>query len=120
MMKILFLRGTKAENDLFVGDAGTITIDTTNNVVRLHDGVTVGGHLLPNQDLVFSAIEDKINDHNASGDHDHRYYQKVLENEVLDVAGNVSVKDNIRIGDFVIEYNAQTESLDFYRYTTAE
>jgi hypothetical protein len=35
--------GTEAENDAFTGVAGEITVDTTNNRLRVHDGVTVGG-----------------------------------------------------------------------------
>lgn len=43
-VKILFLRGTAAQNDAHTGDAGSVTIDTENNRLRIHDGVTAGGH----------------------------------------------------------------------------
>jgi hypothetical protein len=36
-------RGTGAQNDAFIGALGEITIDTTNNTIRVHDGSTVGG-----------------------------------------------------------------------------
>lgn len=36
-------RGTGAQNDAFTGALGEITIDTTNNIIRVHDGSTVGG-----------------------------------------------------------------------------
>jgi len=36
-------RGTEAENNAFTGVEGEITIDTTNNVIRIHDGVLPGG-----------------------------------------------------------------------------
>ncbi len=43
-IKILFKRGTAAQNDAFTGESGVITIDTENNRLRIHDGVTPGGH----------------------------------------------------------------------------
>ena len=37
-------RGTEAENDAFTGAEGEITIDTTNDTIRVHDGVKKGGY----------------------------------------------------------------------------
>ena len=37
-------RGTEAENDSFVGAEGEITIDTTNDTIRVHDGIKTGGY----------------------------------------------------------------------------
>lgn len=37
-------RGTTAENDVFTGAVGELTMDTDKNDIRLHDGVTPGGH----------------------------------------------------------------------------
>ena len=39
-------RGTSAQNDAFTGAAGELTMDTTNNQLRLHDGTTQGGHVI--------------------------------------------------------------------------
>ena len=39
-------RGTATQHSSFTGLAGEITIDTTNNTVRVHDGSTAGGHRL--------------------------------------------------------------------------
>lgn len=41
--QVQFRRGTYAENELFVGAEGEITVDTDSNSLRVHDGVTVGG-----------------------------------------------------------------------------
>lgn len=41
---IQILRGTEAQNDAFTGAVGELTMDTTNNEIRIHDGSTVGGH----------------------------------------------------------------------------
>lgn len=36
-------RGTAVEHNTFTGAVGELTVDTTNNTVRVHDGVTAGG-----------------------------------------------------------------------------
>ena len=48
-------RGTAAEHAVFTGAVGELTIDTTNDVAIVHDGVTQGG--LP---LVGTLAEQKI------------------------------------------------------------
>ena len=37
-------RGTAIEHASFTGVVGEVTVDTTNNVLRVHDGITVGGN----------------------------------------------------------------------------
>ena len=39
-------RGTEAEHALFIGAVGEVTVDTTNNTLRVHDGITAGGHVV--------------------------------------------------------------------------
>lgn len=39
-------KGTKAENDSFVGVEAELTYDTTTKGIRVHDGVTVGGNII--------------------------------------------------------------------------
>lgn len=39
-------RGTTAKNARFKGAAGEVTVDTDLHVLRVHDGATVGGHLV--------------------------------------------------------------------------
>lgn len=38
------LRGTTLQNNAYTGSAGELTMDTTKNELRLHDGSTAGGH----------------------------------------------------------------------------
>lgn len=40
-------RGTTAQNDAFIGAAGEMTLDTAKTEIRVHDGVTAGGHKMP-------------------------------------------------------------------------
>lgn len=40
---VQFRRGTAAQNNSFTGAAGEISVNTTNNAIRVHDGSTAGG-----------------------------------------------------------------------------
>ena len=40
---VQFRRGTAAQNNAFTGAAGEISVNTTNNSIRVHDGSTAGG-----------------------------------------------------------------------------
>lgn len=51
-------RGTEAENDAFTGAEGEITVDLTNNELRVHDGSTVGGHKVVGDTRFNNAISD--------------------------------------------------------------
>jgi hypothetical protein len=39
-------RGTSAQHETFTGAAGEATVDTDGHGLRVHDGVTAGGHPL--------------------------------------------------------------------------
>jgi len=41
--QVQFRRGTTTEHNGFTGAIGEITVDTTLNTVRVHDGSTAGG-----------------------------------------------------------------------------
>jgi hypothetical protein len=41
--RVQLRRGTTAENDAFTGAVGEITVDTTKDAIRVHDGATQGG-----------------------------------------------------------------------------
>lgn len=47
--QIQIRRGTAAEHASFTGAIGEITMDTTNNTLRVHDGTTAGGTILAKQ-----------------------------------------------------------------------
>jgi len=38
-----FRRGTSSQNDAFTGALGEVTVDTTNDALRIHDNSTAGG-----------------------------------------------------------------------------
>ena len=47
--QIQIRRGTATEHETFTGAVGEITMDTTNNTLRVHDGQTPGGTPLAKQ-----------------------------------------------------------------------
>lgn len=40
------VRGTTLANRGYIGPSGSLSVDTEKNQIRIHDGVTPGGHLL--------------------------------------------------------------------------
>ena len=50
--QIKIRRGSAAEHAEFTGAIGEVTMDTTNNTLRVHDGQTVGGTALAKQDEI--------------------------------------------------------------------
>ncbi len=52
--QIQLRRGTDDEHRTFTGAVGELTMDTTNNTLRLHDGVTAGGITMARADDIQS------------------------------------------------------------------
>ena len=50
--QIQLRRGTQDEHEKFTGAPGEVTVDTTNNTIRVHDGQTVGGTPMARADSV--------------------------------------------------------------------
>ena len=59
--QIQIRRGTAAEHNDFTGAIGEITMDTTNNSLRVHDGSTVGGHNILNETKITEKLSEKAN-----------------------------------------------------------
>lgn len=59
--QIQIRRGTADQHNSFTGAIGEITMDTTNNTLRVHDGSTVGGHNILNESKVNEKLSAKIN-----------------------------------------------------------
>jgi hypothetical protein len=49
--QVQFRRGTTGQNNSFTGSAGEISVNSSNNSLRIHDGSTAGGHELAKADL---------------------------------------------------------------------
>lgn len=50
-------RGTSSQHSVFTGALGEISVDITKDTLRIHDGVTVGGHELALASLVNTGIQ---------------------------------------------------------------
>ena len=62
---VQFRRGTAAQNNSFTGAAGEVSVNTTNNSIRVHDGSTAGGHELMKADA--TNIDGNVPIGNISG-----------------------------------------------------
>jgi hypothetical protein len=49
--QVQFRRGTTGQNNSFTGAAGEISVNSSNNSLRIHDGSTAGGHELAKANL---------------------------------------------------------------------
>lgn len=58
--RIQHIRGTTAQNNVFTGRSGELTIDTDTNEVRVHDGSTAGGHRLYTKAEVDTLLSSKV------------------------------------------------------------
>ena len=62
---VQFIRGTTAQNNAFTGSVGELSINTTTNTIRVHDGSTAGGHELMKADA--TNIDGNVPIGNISG-----------------------------------------------------
>lgn len=54
--QVQFRGGTEQETSQFTGAEREITVDTTNNTLVVHDGVTEGGHKLAKEESILAVI----------------------------------------------------------------
>lgn len=91
-------RGTTAENDAFTGAEGEITVDTTTHEIRVHDGSTVGGHIIPTKDYSYSKTEsDDLLSNKANVALDN-LTSTGKENVIAYALANIQNTDNAKIG----------------------
>ena len=58
-IQVQYRRGSSAQNDAFTGALGEITVDTTNDSIRIHDGSTVGGFLTNAKEALYADIAER-------------------------------------------------------------
>ena len=77
--QIQYRRGTSTEHQAFTGAVGEITIDTTLNTIRVHDGSTLGGTLLSRSldtNAAFTHANSAYGHANGSFTHANSAYDK--------------------------------------------
>lgn len=57
--QIQFRRGSASENDAFTGALGEITVDTTNDSIRIHDGSTSGGFETSAKEALYADVAER-------------------------------------------------------------
>lgn len=77
-IQIQFRRGSSAEHETFTGAPGEITVDTTNNTLRVHDGQTLGGTTLARADAVtdMTGTDYVIAWQTPTADNNYTWYRK--------------------------------------------
>lgn len=58
-LNLPFFRGTTQENDTYAGAAGSISIDVEKGELRIHDGLTFGGSVVPGKAL-FDTVHSQV------------------------------------------------------------
>ena len=58
--QVQFRRGTTAQNNSFTGAAGELSVNTSNNTIRVHDGSTTGGFELAKVSDINTAVANLI------------------------------------------------------------
>ena len=92
-------RGTTAKNDAFTGLASEITIDTEKHSIRVHDGVTAGGHeILP---------KSKNDERYITGEafvSEKALIQKAIDDAVAELEENISELGKHNVGEEWVSY----------------
>ncbi len=76
--QIQLRRGTADDHETFTGAIGEVTVDTTNNTLRVHDGETVGGTALARADAVtdMSGADYVIAWQMPTSENNYKWYRK--------------------------------------------
>ncbi|MBQ8294105.1 MAG: hypothetical protein IJX89_01840 [Alphaproteobacteria bacterium] len=77
--QIQFRRGTATEHNTFTGAAGELTVDTTTNTVRVHDGLTPGGTPLARADSVptdLSSADYVVAYQSSTAENNYSWYRR--------------------------------------------
>ena len=56
-IQVQYRRGTGSENDSFTGAVGEITVDTTAQTLRIHDGTSAAAVILQQHSMLLTVLE---------------------------------------------------------------
>ena len=59
--RVQLRRGTATQHNTFTGAVGEVTVDTTNNTLRVHNGITAGGFPTASSDSLLGLSQEYIN-----------------------------------------------------------
>lgn len=116
---IQLLRGTTAQNDAFTGAAGELTVDTTTNELRVHDGSTAGGHIIYTKLDVDTALSSKADTATTytKTEVDTIASDKADDNAVVHLTGTETITGLKTFQDARMAQEITSGSyLDFYQY----
>ena len=96
---IQILRGTTAQNDAYTGSAGELTMDTTTNELRLHDGSTSGGHIIGSG----SGIDYVVEKQDPTSSNNYTWYRKYKSGWVEQGQRTTTVSGNTQTVNLPVE-----------------
>ena len=102
--QIQYRRGTSTEHQSFTGAVGEITIDTTLNSIRVHDGSTLGGVLISRaQDTVASFTHANSAYDKANSAYNHANTKFASAGGTI--SGDVTVTGNLTVTGYQVYAN---------------
>ena len=104
-------RGSHSQHSTFTG-LGEPTIDTTNVVIVIHDGVTAGGHSMVGE----KSVQDIVNKRSIAIGKSEA--SDALDAQ-LDVLGNTLVSDDVDTGGLKVLYRAPLVRTGFTSATSS-
>lgn len=93
--RVQHVRHTESAANLYVGLAGQITIDTTNNEIRVHNGSTAGGIRTARQDLANVAAATSGNDGKMTSTQVNNLAQVITDLDALETVVGALNGDDI-------------------------
>ena len=100
-VEVRLRRGTANQHSSFTGALGEVTVDTSTNTLRVHDGVTAGGHILAKLDDIaadFLSISSDVipaaNNTYSLGSPDKVWKNLYLSGNTIYLGGNKISKTN--------------------------
>ena len=110
--QIQIRRGTAMEHNNFTGKIGEITMDTTNNTIRVHDGQTPGGTILAKQSEIpeIANADYVVESQLPTAENNYTWYRKYKSGWV-EQGGRSGPYSHVFGGTYMSAYDADTITL---------
>ena len=119
---IIPIIGDSAANDAYTGYQGELTVDTTTNTLRLHDGVVMGGHTLyTTKSYIPTKLSELVNDTNYILKTDTVYRATIAEQDSKGqvIADTYVDKTGCALKGGAASYTMGSTSLNFVNNTAS-
>ena len=87
--QIQIRRGTANEHTTFIGVDGEITVDTTSHTLRIHDGITPGGHTVGANQLPDN-IDYVVEWQTPTAENNYTWYRKYASGWIVIILNKIN------------------------------